>query len=106
MICIGRAILRKPKILVLDEATASIDSESDNFIQKMIRLKFKDCTILTIAHRLHTIIDSTKILVMDAGVVAEYDSPASLLAKENGVFRGLWERHLSEGGLTGLHLEG
>ena len=70
MICIGRAILRKPKILVMDEATASIDSETDNFIQRMIRQKFQDCTMLIIAHRLHTIIDSTRIAVIEAGELA------------------------------------
>ena len=73
-------------ILVLDEATASVDSETDNLIQKMIRTNFADCTVLTIAHRLHTIIDSTKVLVMDAGRVAEFDT---LLADVNGRFRSL-----------------
>ncbi len=102
LICIARAILRHPKILVLDEATASIDSETDAFIQQMIRSKFRDCTVLTIAHRLHTIVDSTKILVMDAGNVGEFDTPGVLLEKEGGLFRGLWERHVSEGGASGL----
>lgn len=60
LICIGRAILRKPKILVLDEATASIDNENDNMIQQMVRQLFKQCTVLTIAHRLNTIIDSDR----------------------------------------------
>jgi ATP-binding cassette subfamily C (CFTR/MRP) protein 1 len=98
LICIARAILRKPKILVLDEATASIDAETDAFIQRMIREKFHDCTMLTIAHRLHTIVDSTKILVLDAGHLAEYDTPETLLRKEGGAFRALWERHVGEGG--------
>jgi ATP-binding cassette, subfamily C (CFTR/MRP), member 1 len=104
LICIGRAILRKPKILVMDEATASIDTETDNFIQRMIRTKFKDCTILTIAHRLHTIVDSTKILVMDAGFVGEFDTPEILMNKADGIFKGLWDRHVSEGGMTGVNL--
>ena len=98
LICIGRALLRKPRILVMDEATASIDSETDNFIQKMIRSKFEGVTMLTIAHRLHTIVDSTKICVMDGGYVGEYDTPEVLLNKEGGQFKGLWDRHVSEGG--------
>ena len=95
LICIGRALLRKPRILVMDEATASIDAETDNFIQKMIRQKFENVTMLTIAHRLHTIIDSTRVLVMDAGHVGEYDAPEILLNKEGGLFKGLWD--LQEG---------
>ena len=85
-------------ILVLDEATASVDSETDNLIQKMIRTNFADCTVLTIAHRLHTIIDSTKVLVMDSGRVAEFDTPETLLADVNGRFRSLWDNHVSSGG--------
>lgn len=83
----------------MDEATASIDSETDNFIQQMIRVKFKDCTVLTIAHRLHTVIDYTKILVLDAGLTVEYDTPTELLKKEGGAFKSLWERHVAEGGI-------
>ena len=105
ILCIARALLRNPKILVLDEATASIDNETDAFIQKMIRSSFKDCTVLTIAHRLHTIIDSTKILVLEAPVnknnVAEFDTPKKLLEKpsgENAVFRSLWEQHTASHG--------
>ncbi len=96
LICIARAILRRPKILVLDEATASIDNETDAFIQTMIRTKFQDCTVLTIAHRLHTIIDSSKVLVMDAGRVREFDRPEVLLNMPKGVFKRLWQRHLNE----------
>ncbi len=98
LICIARAILRKPKVLVMDEATASIDAETDVFIQTMIRTKFAECTVLTIAHRLHTIIDSTKVLVMDKGFAKEYDAPQSLLAQDKGLFKALWERHVREGG--------
>ena len=94
MICIGRAILLKPKILVMDEATASIDRETDALIQKMIRVKFEQCTVLTIAHRLNTIIDSTRILVMHEGTVAEIAPPQELLATAGGLFRGLWDTHM------------
>jgi ABC-type multidrug transport system fused ATPase/permease subunit len=98
LICIGRALLRKPVILVLDEATASVDSETDDLIQKMIRTKFSECTVLTIAHRLNTIIDSTKVLVMDAGMVAEFGPPEELLAVSNGHFKSLWDNHVASGG--------
>jgi ABC-type multidrug transport system fused ATPase/permease subunit len=93
LVCIARALLRRPKILVMDEATASIDQATDSFIQEMIRVKFTDCTVLTIAHRLETIIDGTKVLVMDAGRPVEFDEPAVLLARKDGVFRSLWDRH-------------
>jgi ATP-binding cassette, subfamily C (CFTR/MRP), member 1 len=93
LICIARALLRRPKILILDEATASIDNETDSMIQRMVRQNFKDSTVLTIAHRLHTIIDSDRILVLDSGNVAEMDSPDNLLANPDGLFKSLWDRH-------------
>jgi ABC-type multidrug transport system fused ATPase/permease subunit len=93
LLCIARAILRKPKILVLDEATASVDNETDALIQQTIRTQFKDCTILTIAHRLHTIVDSDRIMVMDKGLLAEMDDPQVLIAKPDGLFAGLWKQH-------------
>ncbi|KAJ2037033.1 hypothetical protein H4S04_008656 [Coemansia sp. S16] len=92
LICLARALLKRAKVLVLDEATAAIDPESDAIIQNSIRNEFKDCTVLTIAHRLNTIIDSDRILVLDRGQVAEFDTPDALLAKEGGLFRGLWAR--------------
>ncbi|CAG9853670.1 unnamed protein product [Phyllotreta striolata] len=86
LICLARALLRKTKILVLDEATAAVDLETDDLIQKTIRTEFKECTVLTIAHRLNTIMDSDRVIVLDKGEIAEFDSPANLLANENSIF--------------------
>ncbi|CAG2247906.1 ABCC1 [Mytilus edulis] len=79
LMCLARALLRKTKILVLDEATAAVDLETDDLIQKTIRTEFSDCTILTIAHRLNTIMDYTRIMVLDAGNISEFDTPSNLL---------------------------
>mmetsp|Transcript_17293 Transcript_17293/g.18755 ORF Transcript_17293/g.18755 Transcript_17293/m.18755 type:complete len:203 (+) Transcript_17293:2-610(+) len=98
LICIARAILRKPKILVLDEATASIDNETDNLIQSMIRKEFTQCTVLTIAHRLNTIIDSDRVMVLEQGKLMELAAPQDLLEKKDGLFKALWERHLKSHG--------
>ena len=87
LICMARALLRRPKILVMDEATASLDKDSDDNLQCMIRNQFANCTTLTIAHRLNTVIDCDRICVMNQGRVAEFDTPANLLNKENGLFR-------------------
>ncbi|KAI1697770.1 ABC transporter transmembrane region domain-containing protein [Ditylenchus destructor] len=91
LVCLARALLRirSTKILVLDEATASIDPETDRLIQLSIRENFNTCTILTIAHRLNTVLDYDKILVMDAGKVSEYDSPNTLLANSESLFSSL-----------------
>uniref|UniRef100_A0A672QSE7 Multidrug resistance-associated protein 1 n=1 Tax=Sinocyclocheilus grahami TaxID=75366 RepID=A0A672QSE7_SINGR len=85
LVCLARALLRKTKILVLDEATAAVDLETDNLIQSTIRTQFEDCTVLTIAHRLNTIMDYTRVLVLDKGQMAEFDSPSNLTAKK-GIF--------------------
>jgi len=92
LLCIARSLLRKPKILVMDEATASIDNETDATIQRMIRENFNDATVLTIAHRLNTIMDSDRILVLDDGHIAELDTPENLLAKESGHFKAMVEK--------------
>ncbi|XP_028840817.1 multidrug resistance-associated protein 1 isoform X2 [Denticeps clupeoides] len=95
LVCLARALLRKTKILVLDEATAAVDLETDNLIQSTIRTQFEDCTVLTIAHRLNTIMDYTRVLVLDKGQMAEFDSPASLLAK-----KGLFYKMAKDSGLV------
>ncbi|NXK78360.1 MRP2 protein, partial [Amazona guildingii] len=85
LVCLARALLRKAKILILDEATAAVDLETDHLIQTTIRSEFADCTVLTIAHRLHTIMDSNRVMVLQAGRIVEFDSPEELLGKA-GVF--------------------
>lgn len=89
LLCLARALLRQNRILVLDEATANIDLETDSLVQKCIRKDFSKCTILTIAHRLNTVIDYDRILVLDAGQVMEFDSPANLLDNSNSYFSQL-----------------
>uniref|UniRef100_A0A3Q1MJ99 ATP binding cassette subfamily C member 13 n=1 Tax=Bos taurus TaxID=9913 RepID=A0A3Q1MJ99_BOVIN len=95
LVCLARALLRKTKILILDEATASIDFETDNLVQTTVRKEFSDCTILTIAHRLHSIIDSDRVLVLDSGRITEFETPQNLIHK-----RGLFFDMLTEAGIT------
>lgn len=93
LICIGRVLLRKPKILVMDEATAQIDNQTDDLIQRVVRVIFKKSTVLTIAHRLNTIINSDCIMVLEAGKLGEMGTPANLLARKGSLFKSLWEMH-------------
>nr|ASS36021.1 ABCC4 [Samia ricini] len=92
LVCLARAIVRRNRLLVLDEATANVDPQTDALIQITIRNKFAECTVLTIAHRLHTVMDSDKVLVMDAGQMVEFDHPHVLLQKPDGVLKGMVEQ--------------
>ncbi|KAJ3043701.1 hypothetical protein HDV00_004474 [Rhizophlyctis rosea] len=89
LLCLARAMLKKPKILVLDEATANIDYETDAVIQKVLRRDFEGVTVVTIAHRLNTIIDYDRVMVLSAGEIVEYNSPKQLLNLEGGKFRAM-----------------
>ncbi len=89
LLCLARAIVSRPKIMVLDEATSAVDMATDTLIQRSIREEFGNSTLIVIAHRLSTIADFDKILVLDDGKVAEFGTPKELFALENGVFRGM-----------------
>nr|XP_028562054.1 multidrug resistance-associated protein 6-like isoform X2 [Podarcis muralis] len=95
LICLARALLRKAKILVLDEATAAVDLETDLQIQATIRTQFRECTVLTIAHRVNTLLDCDRVLVMESGRVAEFNAPETLIAQ-----KGLFYRMAEESGLV------
>ena len=86
LMCLARALLRKTKILILDEATANVDLETDELIQKTVRKEYRECTVITIAHRLHTILDYDKILVLQKGKVVENDSPNNLMNNRTSIF--------------------
>ncbi|XP_067133640.1 multidrug resistance-associated protein 1-like [Centruroides vittatus] len=89
LVCLARALLRKTKVLILDEATAAIDLETDALIQTTIRTEFAGCTILTIAHRLNTIMDYDRVLVLDQGIIKEFDNPENLLQNKESLFYGM-----------------
>ncbi|XP_024516521.1 canalicular multispecific organic anion transporter 2 [Selaginella moellendorffii] len=86
LLCLSRSLLRKSKILIMDEATAAVDNDTDQIIQATIRASFQDCTVLTVAHRIQTIIDNDRVLVMEAGRIAEFDTPKNLLKLTDGLF--------------------
>ncbi|XP_058224199.1 putative ABC transporter C family member 15 isoform X1 [Rhododendron vialii] len=103
LICLGRALLKRSSILVLDEATASVDSATDGVIQKIISQEFKDRTIVTIAHRIHTVIDSDLVLVLSDGRIAEFDTPAKLLERDDSFFSKLIKEYsMRSPGFNGL----
>ncbi|GLT83645.1 hypothetical protein SLE2022_019220 [Rubroshorea leprosula] len=89
LVCLGRVLLKKTKVLVLDEATASVDTATDNLIQQTLREHFSDCTVLTIAHRITSVLDSDMVLLLNHGLIEEYDSPARLLENKSSSFAQL-----------------
>lgn len=91
LLCLARALLRRSKFVILDEATASVDNQTDSRIQETIREEFADATLLCIAHRLRTVVDYDRILVLDQGMIVEFDTPFTLLLKTGGVFKGMVE---------------
>ncbi|KAH6804617.1 multidrug resistance-associated protein 14 [Perilla frutescens var. frutescens] len=95
LFCLGRALLRRSKILVLDEATASIDNATDMILQKTIRTEFADCTVITVAHRIPTVMDSTMVLAISDGKLVEYDEPMKLMKREDSLFAQLVKEYWS-----------
>ena len=100
LLCLARAVLRKNKIIMMDEATANVDNETDRIIQDVVKQKFKECTLLVIAHRIRTVIQSDEIIVMDKGICKEYGTPAGLYRNEHSLFRNLVE----QSGVSETHL--
>ncbi|KAL7183143.1 hypothetical protein ACSBR1_041762 [Camellia fascicularis] len=98
LFCLGRALLKRRKILVLDEATASIDNATDSIIQKTIRTEFADCTVITVAHRIPSVMDCTMVLAVKDGQLVEYDEPMKLMSKEGSLFGQLVKEYWSHSG--------
>merc|ERR1712000_352523 len=92
LLCLCRGILRKTKILLADECSASVDNLTDGTIQRVLREDFQGCTTLIIAHRLATIIDCDKVVVLKQGQVAEFDTPINLMNKEDSIFNGMCKK--------------
>ncbi|KAI3848476.1 hypothetical protein MKX03_031743 [Papaver bracteatum] len=95
LFCLGRALLRRSKILVLDEATASIDNATDYILQKTIRTEFASCTVITVAHRIPTVMDSTMVLAISDGKIIEYGEPLKLMKEEGSLFAQLVKEYWS-----------
>ncbi|XP_074501872.1 ATP-binding cassette sub-family C member 2 [Sebastes fasciatus] len=102
LLCLARALLRKSRILILDEATAAVDLETDDLIQNTIRKEFSHCTVLTIAHRLHSIMDSSRVMVLDAGKIVEFDSPSNLLEKRGHFYAMAKDAGITQEDITAL----
>ncbi|WJX71016.1 Multidrug resistance-associated protein 7, variant 2 [Trifolium repens] len=95
LFCLARALLRRSRILVLDEATASIDNSTDLIMQKTIRAEFADCTVITVAHRIPTVMDCSMVLAISDGKLAEYDEPMNLMKREESLFGKLVKEYWS-----------
>ncbi|XP_026426272.1 ABC transporter C family member 10-like isoform X2 [Papaver somniferum] len=95
LFCLGRALLRRSQILVLDEATASIDNATDSILQRTIRTEFESCTVITVAHRIPTVMDSTMVLAISDGKIVEYDEPTKLMNEEGSLFGELVKEYWS-----------
>lgn len=93
LICLARVILHKSRILVLDEATSNVDAPLEKLIQRILKEKFSSHTVLTIAHRLQTIVESDRILVLDAGELKQFDTPYKLLQDKDGIFYDMCKKN-------------
>jgi len=98
LICLGRVLLRRSRILILDEATASVDTQTDLLLQNTIKTEFADCTVISIAHRIPTVMSCDKVLVLDAGQVKEFGSPKFLLQQSSSLFKSLVTEYWSRSG--------
>jgi ABC-type multidrug transport system fused ATPase/permease subunit len=98
LLCLARAILSRPKLLILDEATSAVDKATDTLIQRSIREEFANTTLLVIAHRLSTVMDFDRILVMGDGKAVEFGPPGALMGTEGGIFKGMVDSSGEGGG--------
>ncbi|XP_062074492.1 ABC transporter C family member 10-like [Humulus lupulus] len=106
LFCLGRALLKRSRILVLDEATASMDNTTDAILQTTIRREFVDCTVITVAHRIPTVMDCTKVLAISDGMLVEFDEPTKLINNEGSLFGQLVKEYSSRATNTGTYFEG
>ena len=99
LLCFGRALLQRARVIMLDEASASLDAVSDAHIQRLTA-ELHDCTVIVIAHRIHTVMGMHRVMVIEDGQVVEYDQPQALMQRERGKFRALVEQSVDKGGVV------